>query len=134
MTDTVSRPRVYRAPRQDKPWGHEVIFAAEDDRYVGKVIHVREGQSLSLQYHQDKEETLSVLAGRALVEYGAPGGPLQQVTLEDGDAIHLPPLTVHRITAVTSMSFVEASTAGPGWRTDVVRLEDRYGREGTSAP
>src|SRR5215469_14611199 len=61
---------VYRAPRQDKPWGHEVIFAGVDGRYVGKIIHVRAGHSLSLQYHQRKEETSTVLSGAALVEFG----------------------------------------------------------------
>lgn len=126
--------RTYSAPRQDKPWGHEIVFAAEEGRYVGKVIHVLAGHSLSLQYHQQKEETISLLAGTAQVEYGPAGGPLRAVTFEPGDTIHLPPLTVHRITARTDITFVEASTAGPGWRTDVIRLEDRYGREGTSAP
>jgi mannose-6-phosphate isomerase-like protein (cupin superfamily) len=130
----VSDARVYKAAIQTKPWGHEVIFAAEEARYVGKVIHVLAGHSLSLQYHVAKEETISLLSGQALVEYGPGEDDLTAATFDPGDTIHLPPGTVHRITAVTDISFVEASTAEQGWREDVVRLEDRYGRQGTTAP
>jgi mannose-6-phosphate isomerase len=125
---------VYQAARQDKPWGHEIIFAALDGKYVGKIIHVTAGQSLSLQYHLRKEETISVLSGAALIEYGPAAGQLTSQHFGHGDTIHLPPGTVHRITAVTDLTFAEASTADPGWREDVVRLEDKYGRAGTSAP
>ncbi len=133
---TASGPRaeVYQAPRQDKPWGHEVIFAALDGKYAGKVIHVVAGHSLSLQYHHQKEETSTVLSGAALVEYGPSADDLVSQHLGPGDAIHLPPGTLHRITAITDLTFAEASTAAPGWREDVVRLEDKYGRTGTSAP
>jgi len=104
--DPAPQAEVYRAARQDKPWGHELIFAAIDGKYIGKVIHVNAGHSLSLQYHHEKEETISVTSGEAL----------------------------HRITAISDLDFAEVSTACPGWREDVVRLEDRYGRAGTSAP
>ena len=127
-------PRTYRAPRVDKPWGHEVIFAAEDGKYVGKVITVRAGHSLSLQYHQAKEETISLLSGTALVEYGTDANLLVSETFGPGDTIHVPVGTVHRITAVEDVTFVECSTAALGWREDVVRLEDAYGRQGTCAP
>lgn len=126
--------RVYRATRQDKPWGHEMIFAACDDRYVGKIIHVTAGESISLQYHQQKEETISVLSGQALVQHGPVGGELTEVLFGPGDTIHLPAGVVHRVTAVADVTFAEASTAAPGWREDVVRIEDAYGRTGTSAP
>jgi mannose-6-phosphate isomerase len=130
----VSDARVYKAAVQNKPWGHEVIFADEEGCYAGKVIHVSAGHSLSLQYHVAKEETISLLFGEALVEYGQKPDSLAHARFEPGDTIHLPPGTVHRITAVTDIAFVEASTADAGWREDVVRLEDRYGREGTTAP
>jgi mannose-6-phosphate isomerase len=126
--------RVYQAARQDKPWGHEIIFAAVEGKYVGKIIHVSAGHSLSLQYHLEKEETSSVLSGAALFEFGPAADALTSRQLGPGDAIHLPPGTVHRITAITDMVFAEVSTAAPGWREDVVRLEDKYGRAGTSAP
>jgi mannose-6-phosphate isomerase len=131
-----SRPqaRVYRAARQDKPWGHEIIFAARDGMYAGKIIHITAGGSLSLQYHTEKDETISVLSGQALVQYGPAGGELTEQVFGPGDTIHLPAGVVHRVTARTDLTFAEASTAAPGWREDVVRLEDAYGRTGTSAP
>ena len=125
---------VYQAPRQDKPWGHEVIFAVLDGKYAGKILHVVAGHSLSLQYHNQKEETISVLSGAALIEYGPAADELSSQHFGPGDTIHMPPGTVHRITAITDLTFAEASTAAPGWREDVVRLEDKYGRAGTSAP
>jgi mannose-6-phosphate isomerase len=133
---TASGPKaeVYQAPRQDKPWGHEVIFAALDGKYAGKIIHVTAGHALSLQYHHHKEETISVLSGAALIEHGPSSGELSSQHFGPGDTIHLPPGAVHRITAITDLTFAEASTAEPGWREDVVRLEDKYGRTGTSAP
>ena len=125
---------IYKAPSQDKPWGHEQIFAAEDGKYVGKIIYVKAGQSLSLQYHEHKEETMSVISGTAKLQYGQVGGELTELTFGPGDTIHLPVRAVHRVTAVTDIVFVEASTAPPGWREDVVRLQDAYGRVGTSTP
>jgi mannose-6-phosphate isomerase len=125
---------VYRAARQDKPWGHELIFAAVPGKYIGKIIHVNAGHSLSLQYHKEKEETISVISGEALVQYGPSADELTGQHFGAGDTIHLPPGVLHRITAVSDLDFAEASTASPGWREDVVRLEDRYGRTGTSAP
>jgi mannose-6-phosphate isomerase-like protein (cupin superfamily) len=125
---------VYQAARQDKPWGHERIFAVVDGKYAGKIIHVSAGRSLSLQYHETKEETISVLSGDAVIQYGPVGGDLTELTFGPGDTIHLPARVVHRVTAITDIVFAEASTAPPGWREDVVRLEDDYGRTGTSAP
>ncbi len=125
---------VYQAPRQEKPWGHEQIFAAVDGKYAGKIIYVNAGQSLSLQYHEHKDETISVLSGSADLQYGPVGGELTERRFGPGDTIHLPVRVVHRITAVTDLVFAESSTAEDGWREDVVRLEDKYGRAGTSAP
>ncbi len=126
--------KVYRAARQDKPWGHEIIFAAVEGKYAGKIIHVTAGHSLSLQYHLRKEETISVLSGAGLIEHGPDADTLASQHFGAGDTIHLPPGAVHRVTAITDLTFAEASTAEPGWREDVVRLEDKYGRTGTSAP
>ncbi|MBO0830846.1 MAG: cupin domain-containing protein, partial [Actinobacteria bacterium] len=103
-------------------------------KYVGKIIHVVAGHELSLQYHREKEETISVLSGAALVEHGPTADALTSQHFGPGDTIHLPPGTVHRIAAITDLTFAEASTAQPGWREDVVRLEDKYGRSGTTAP
>jgi mannose-6-phosphate isomerase-like protein (cupin superfamily) len=125
---------LYQAPRQEKPWGHEVIFAGVDGKYVGKILHVTAGHALSLQYHRAKDETQYVLSGAALVEYGPSADALVSHHVGPGDTLHLPPGTIHRITAITDLIFAEASTAQPGWREDVVRLEDKYGRTGTTAP
>lgn len=130
----MSHARLFPAARQDKPWGHELIFAEGEAGYVGKVITVRAGAALSLQYHDAKVETICVLSGTAAVEHGPDERQLTEVTLTAGEVIHLPAGVLHRITGVTDVVFVEASTAGDGWRTDVVRLADSYGRVGTSAP
>jgi mannose-6-phosphate isomerase len=125
---------VYQAGRQDKPWGYELIFAAVEGKYVGKILHVNAGHSLSLQYHDEKEETSSVLSGEGLFEYGPSKADLTAAKLGPGDTIHLPAGVVHRVTALSDLTFAETSTAQPGWREDVVRLEDKYGRTGTTAP
>ena len=115
----------------DKPWGHEVIWALTD-RYCGKVLFVAAGESLSLQYHEQKDESWYVLEGRAELELGLVGEErLERGTIVAGDAFHYAPGTVHRITAVDDTRILEVSTPH---LDDVVRLEDRYGREGTSAP
>ncbi len=107
-----------------KPWGHETIWA-RTDRYVGKILHVRAGESLSLQYHREKDETMRVLAGTIALEVGAERGERQRVRLGPGDAFHLPPGTRHRVIALEDADILEVSTPE---LDDVVRLEDRYGR------
>ena len=128
------RAELYRAQEQAKPWGHETIYAGVEGKYVGKVIHVTAGQSLSLQYHERKEETICLISGEADIQYGAIDGDLTTSRFGPSDVIHLPPGVVHRVTAITDIIFAETSTAPHGWREDVVRLEDAYGRTGTSAP
>ena len=130
----VATAEISAPPRTPKPWGHELIFAAGDHGYVGKIIVVDQGQALSLQLHEFKDETIAIVMGEALIEHGPSADLLIGVTMRAGESIHLPPGVLHRITAVTDVTFVEASTAAPGWRQDVVRLSDRYGRTGTSAP
>jgi len=116
-----------------KPWGEEVLFA-HTGRYAGKILRIRAGESLSLQYHEHKEETICLISGEADIQYGALGSELTVRRFGPGDTIHLLPGAVHRVTAISDIVFAEASTAPPGWREDVVRLEDAYGRTGTSAP
>lgn len=110
-----------------KPWGHELIWA-ETDRYVGKILHVQQGQALSLQYHERKDETIYVLAGTLRFEHGPPGdSPLTEVVLERGDTFHITPHLRHRMIGATDCDVLEVSTPE---LDDVVRLEDRYGRAG----
>ena len=75
---------VTTAPRTDKPWGHESLFALVDGKYCGKAIHVSEGHALSLQYHEQKEETISVFSGRLKVEVGEHESALEEFELEPG--------------------------------------------------
>ncbi len=128
----MTQPRV--AERVEKPWGHEEIFAIVEGSYVGKTLHVNAGEALSLQYHHHKDETIAVLSGNAQMDVGDDETSLRTVELPAGASIHVPPGLLHRVRAVTDAVLVEASTAGPGWREDVVRLDDRYGRNGTSRP
>ncbi len=117
--------------RVDKPWGHEEIFALVDGKFCGKAIHVSGGHSLSLQYHERKEETISVQSGRLRVEVGRDEHALEEFELVPGESIHLRPGVRHRVTALEDTVMLEASTTE---LDDVVRLEDRYGRSGTNAP
>ena len=118
------------ARRVDKPWGWELVWA-ETDAYVGKLLFVRAGESLSLQYHETKEESWLVREGRATLELGEPGGELDASEIAPGDTFHFRPGTVHRLTAVEDTLVVEVSTPE---LDDVIRLDDAYGREGTNAP
>jgi mannose-6-phosphate isomerase-like protein (cupin superfamily) len=108
----------------DKPWGYELAFAATD-RYSGKVIFVRAGEQLSLQFHREKDETIYVQSGRAEFEIGEPGGTLDIEIVGPGRAFHLAAGTVHRVRALEDTVLFEVSTPET---EDVVRLEDRYGR------
>ena len=116
--------------RVDKPWGHEIIWA-HTDRYAGKILFVKAGERLSLQYHEQKDETIYVLDGKIAFEVGPLEQPHERMVLGAGDAFHITPHTVHRMTAVEDAHILEASTPELG---DVVRLEDAYGRQGTSQP
>lgn len=114
-----------------KPWGHETIWA-HTDRYVGKILHITAGQALSVQYHERKDETVYLLTGE--LKYWVKLGPdeeLRDMRLAAGDAFRITPGTIHYMEAVTDCDVLEASTPE---LDDVVRLKDRYGREGTSAP
>jgi len=117
--------------RVDKPWGYELIWALTED-YCGKVLFVRAGESLSLQFHREKDESWYVQSGRAEVHVGAAGeAMLKREVLSTGAALHFRPGTVHRVTALEDTTILEVSTPQ---LDDVVRLEDLYGREGTSEP
>jgi mannose-6-phosphate isomerase len=114
-----------------KPWGHELIFAVTE-RYAGKLITVKAGESLSLQFHKVKDEAWYILEGRAALELGGPGeGVLSSEIVGPGASFRFPPGTVHRLKALEDTRLVEVSTPE---LDDVVRLEDRYGRESGPEP
>jgi mannose-6-phosphate isomerase-like protein (cupin superfamily) len=120
------RGAVTRVP---KPWGYEIIWA-KTDSYVGKVLHVNAGQALSVQYHHQKDETVYLLSGEMIYWVKLPGREeLQDMKLKQGESFRIAPGTVHYIEAITDCDVLEASTPH---LDDVVRLKDRYGREGTS--
>lgn len=125
-----------------KPWGHEVIWASTE-HYVGKLLHIKAGQALSVQYHNLKDETIHLLKGRMIYRVNAnadlrtqnsevgSGLGMREFEMKEGDSFRNTPGTVHQMEAVTDCDLIEASTPH---LDDVVRLKDKYGREGTSAP
>ena len=118
--------------RVDKPWGYE-IWWARTERYVGKILHLNKGESLSLQYHNVKDETILLQSGKLLFETKPAGddGALRRIEMKPGDVVHITPGMLHRMTGIEDCDILEVSTPE---LDDVVRLEDRYGREGTSKP
>jgi mannose-6-phosphate isomerase-like protein (cupin superfamily) len=120
-------PFAFEPQRIQKPWGWELLWA-HTETYVGKLLFVRTGQALSLQFHNQKDESWYVFEGRAVVEMGAPGDatPASEV-VPAGAAFRIRPGTVHRVRAIEDTLIVEVSTPH---LDDVVRLEDDYGRVG----
>jgi len=114
---------------RDKPWGYEHLWAL-NQHYAGKFLHVRGGESLSLQFHVTKDETIHVLQGRLRLRLGPSRAELRELILSPGDTCPIPPGTVHQMEALEDCVIVEVSTP---LLTDVVRLADRYGRAGSTA-
>jgi mannose-6-phosphate isomerase len=112
------------AERVEKPWGYELIWA-NTELYVGKILHVKAGHALSLQYHERKDETIHLLRGELRFWVGPAADALEELPLREGESYRVRPGTVHRMEAVTDVDILEASTPH---LDDVVRLEDRYGR------
>ncbi|NOZ02115.1 MAG: cupin domain-containing protein [Deltaproteobacteria bacterium] len=117
--------------RVEKPWGHEIIWA-HTDRYVGKVLHIDRGHLLSRQYHEVKDETLYVMKGVLILELG-PADKAKRTLVPAGRSFHVAPGTIHRFMSPDDEDCDLLETSTPEL-DDVVRLEDEYGREGTSAP
>ena len=114
-------------PRKtEKPWGYELLYALTD-KYAGKIIFVKKRQRLSLQYHQEKHETIYLFQGQALLEIEAFDGRMEKRTFYPGQSVKVPPFTKQRVEAVEDTIFLEVSTPE---LDDVIRLEDDYGREG----
>jgi len=121
----------FEARRVEKPWGYELIWA-HADAYVGKILFVRAGHSLSLQFHNEKDESWYVQSGSAEVQLGDAGeAVLSTEIVRPGACFRFRPGTVHRVRALEDTTILEASTPQ---LDDVVRLEDDYGRSGTSEP
>ena len=109
--------------RVEKPWGYELVWA-RTERYVGKILHVKAGHVLSLQYHNRKDETMHVLLGELILRTQA-GEILESRSFKAGETAHIPAKLIHQIEAVVDSDVLEASTPE---LDDLVRLQDRYGR------
>lgn len=134
MTDVLPDPVglldrfAFGVARVEKPWGYELIWAVSE-QYCGKILFVRAGEALSLQFHERKDETIYLHEGRARVEIGEPGAVLSAEVITSGRSFRIRPGTVHRLRAIEDSLFLEVSTPH---LDDVVRLEDRYGRNGSA--
>ena len=116
-----------KLPRKtEKPWGFELLFA-HTPKYVGKVIFIRKGHRLSLQYHEKKDETMYIYEGNALMEIEGSDGRMTSSVVQPGYCVRIPPLTKHRLKAIEDTTLIEVSTPE---LEDVTRLEDDYGRTG----
>ena len=122
----MEHPNVFEAKQVEKPWGYEIIWASTD-RYVGKILHIEPGHCLSLQYHNQKHESIYVLRGRMIFRYRNEQGELVEREMIAGQAQQVPTGMVHQFEALERTDILEASTPH---LDDVVRLEDRYGRVG----
>ncbi len=126
--DIAGRVQIKHVP---KPWGHETIWA-HTERYVGKILHINAGHELSVQYHNKKDETVYLLSGTINYRVQREGSDrLEDMQLTVGESFRNTPGTVHQMVAVTDCDVLEVSTPE---LDDVVRLTDKYGREGTNAP
>ena len=124
-------PFSFQPDKVEKPWGYELIWARAE-HYAGKLLFVRAGQALSLQFHREKDESWYVLAGRAELQLGNAGeAVLKREVVGPGAAFRFRPGIVHRVRAVEDTTILEVSTPQ---LEDIVRLEDEYGREGTTQP
>lgn len=120
-------PPFLQVRRIDKPWGFELVWA-ECEHYVGKILHIHAGEALSYQFHRVKDETIFVLRGELDFEWALdPASPPQRIRMRPGQSVRIRPGMCHRMIAVEETEVLEASTPH---LQDVVRLVDRYGREG----
>jgi mannose-6-phosphate isomerase len=123
-------PGAIETRRVDKPWGHELIWALTD-RYCGKILVIETGRRLSLQYHEQKDEAILVRSGRLLLHLDDDNGTMTSRELGPGESAHVAVGRRHRYEAIERVELIEVSTPE---LDDVVRVEDDFGREGTSAP
>jgi mannose-6-phosphate isomerase-like protein (cupin superfamily) len=123
-------PGAFETRRVDKPWGHELIWALTD-RYCGKILVIDTGRRLSLQYHERKDESILVMSGRLLLHLDDDAGNMTTRELRPGESARVAVGRRHRYEAIERVELVEVSTPE---LDDVVRVEDDFGREGTSAP
>lgn len=111
--------------RVEKPWGYEIIYTPEDAPATGKILHVNASKRLSLQYHDVKRETLCLISGKGMITLSNQNDETIEIPMEPNKGYHVIPGQVHRVTAITDMDFIEASTPELG---NTFRLQDDSGR------
>ncbi len=121
MSENLTQKKIERV---EKPWGYELIWAHTQD-YVAKILFIKAGHALSLQFHHKKEETMFIESGQCQIETGPNENNLTSLPFSPGETFHIPPGRLHRIHAQTDCRIFEVSTPH---LDDVVRLQDKYGR------
>ena len=116
--------------RVEKPWGYELIFTPPDKPYTGKLLHINAGQRISLQFHDEKQETIMLLHGRGILLCDNARGELEEIAMEPGKGYSNVPGQRHRLIAVEDCDFIEASMPEAG---NTFRLEDDSGRSDETA-
>jgi mannose-6-phosphate isomerase len=115
-------PKINKVLKTDKPWGYELLFA-RTDKYAGKILFVKKGHRLSLQFHNLKDETIYVYKGKIHLQFGGVDDNLVDSVLTNGDSVRVEPLSRHRIKALEDTTLLEVSTPE---LDDVQRLTDDY--------
>ena len=107
-----------------KPWGWEKIWA-HTDKYVGKILHINPGHRLSKQYHEVKDETISVLSG--VLRLYTTEFEIEH-TMGEGMSLRIRPGLIHRFEAPAGGGPVVLLEASTPELDDIIRLEDDYNR------
>jgi mannose-6-phosphate isomerase-like protein (cupin superfamily) len=113
--------------RIDKPWGYEVLLSPADAPYAAKLIHIRAGKRLSLQLHDTKVETQTLISGAAILVIEGPDGRLHDVRMEQGTGYHVAVGQRHRLCAAPDEDAVVFEASSPEMGI-TYRLEDDYAR------
>src|SRR5262245_38692678 len=87
------------ARRTEKPWGYELLLTPEDAAYAAKLIHVKAGKRLSLQVHDVKVETQTLIDGKGYLVLEDADGTLHNVPLKPGVGYHIKVGQRHRLCA-----------------------------------
>jgi len=126
MKDTTKfsvKPHVMKV---DKPWGFELIFSDETAKITSKILHVTAGKRSSLQYHDIKEEILTLINGEGILEIENNKGEVEKLIMELRKSYIILPKQIHRFAAGSiDCEIMESSTPEAG---NTIRIEDDYSR------
>lgn len=109
----------------EKPWGYEIHWVPENKGYMGKILHINKDARLSLQVHDQKEESWFLMSGRAKIIWDDPQGNLIETELQSGVGYSCSVGQRHRLAGITDCDVIEVSTPEKG---TTYRLEDDYKR------